>query len=69
MLFWGHTAEEPPEDRMTIGHENTGFVVAKGKNVTGIQIGDAVGCLGCSFACCASIVPETSISFADKLPL
>lgn len=55
MLFWGHTAEEPPEDRMTIGHENTGFVVAKGKNVTGIQIGDAVGCLGCSFACCESI--------------
>lgn len=52
MLFWGHTAEEPPEDKMTIGHENTGFVVAMGKDVTGYKIGDPVGCLGSSYACC-----------------
>jgi D-arabinose 1-dehydrogenase-like Zn-dependent alcohol dehydrogenase len=52
MLFWGHTAEKPPTDRMTIGHENTGFVVARGKNVKGFDIGDPVGCLGCSYACC-----------------
>ncbi|KAH8782713.1 hypothetical protein F5883DRAFT_599164 [Diaporthe sp. PMI_573] len=51
MLFWGHTREEPPTDLMTIGHENTGHVVAMGKNVTGFKIGDPVGCLGCSYAC------------------
>ena len=52
MLFWGHTAEEPPEDTVTIGHENTGFVIAMGNDVTGFEIGDPVGCLGCSYACC-----------------
>ncbi|KAJ8116178.1 hypothetical protein OPT61_g2335 [Boeremia exigua] len=51
MLFWGHTAEKPPTDKITIGHENTGHVVAKGRNVTGFEIGDPVGCLGCSYAC------------------
>ena len=54
MLFWGHTAEKPPTDKITIGHENTGTVVAMGKNVTGFKIGDKVGCLGCSSACCES---------------
>lgn len=52
MLFWGHTAEEPPTDKITIGHENTGHVVAMGKNVKNFKVGDAVGCLGCSYACC-----------------
>ncbi|KAH6663990.1 hypothetical protein F5X68DRAFT_144269 [Plectosphaerella plurivora] len=51
MLFWGHTAEKPPTDAITIGHENTGTIVAMGKNVTGFNIGDRVGCLGCSSAC------------------
>ncbi|KAM5352824.1 hypothetical protein ACJ41O_005546 [Fusarium nematophilum] len=51
MLFWGHTAEEPPNDTVTIGHENTGYVVGMGKDVTGFKIGDPVGCLGCSYAC------------------
>ncbi|ORY69036.1 chaperonin 10-like protein [Pseudomassariella vexata] len=51
MLFWGHTAEEPPTDTITIGHENTGFVVALGKDVKNFKIGDPVGCLGCSYAC------------------
>ncbi|KPM43010.1 hypothetical protein AK830_g3530 [Neonectria ditissima] len=51
MLFWGHTAEVPPTDRMTIGHENTGHVVALGANVKNFKIGDPVGCLGCSYAC------------------
>lgn len=57
MLFWGHTAEEPPTDLMTIGHENTGYIVAVGKSVTGLSIGDHVGCLGSSYACCKSIGP------------
>ncbi|KAK1763978.1 chaperonin 10-like protein [Phialemonium atrogriseum] len=51
MLFWGHTAEKPPTDTITIGHENTGVVVAMGKDVKGFKIGDKVGCLGCSYAC------------------
>ena len=57
MLFWGHTAEEPPTDRMTIGHENTGYVVAMGKEVKGFNIGDPVGCLNCSYACCKWLAP------------
>lgn len=65
MLFWGHTAEEPPEDRMTIGHENTGFVVAKGKNVSNIDIGDEVGCLGCSFACCGFSIPLSLLALLE----
>jgi len=52
MLFWGHTAEKPPKPRITIGHENAGVVVEMGKNVKGFQVGDKVGCLGCSYACC-----------------
>ena len=52
MLFWGHTAEEPPTDKITIGHENTGYVVGVGKDVKGFKVGDLVGCLGCSYACC-----------------
>ncbi|KAJ5515005.1 hypothetical protein N7463_004557 [Penicillium fimorum] len=40
MLFWGHTAEKPPMEKVTIGHENTGTVVAIGRNVTGFKIGD-----------------------------
>lgn len=52
MLFWGHTAEKPPMDKVTIGHENTGFVTAIGSNVQGFKVGDVVGCLGCSYACC-----------------
>ncbi|KAF2014073.1 GroES-like protein [Aaosphaeria arxii CBS 175.79] len=51
MLFWGHTTEKPPTDKITIGHENTGYVVTMGKNVQGFKVGDAVGCLGCSYAC------------------
>ncbi|KAJ5360454.1 hypothetical protein N7517_009645 [Penicillium concentricum] len=51
MLFWGHTAEKPPMEKVTIGHENTGTVAAMGRNVTGFKIGDPVGCLGCSYAC------------------
>ncbi|KAL4897835.1 GroES-like protein [Aspergillus ambiguus] len=51
MLFWGHTAEKPPMDKVTIGHENTGVVVAVGSKVQGFKIGDKVGCLGCSYAC------------------
>lgn len=54
MLFWGHTAEKPPMEKVTIGHENTGTVAAIGRNVTGFKIGDPVGCLGCSYACCMS---------------
>ncbi|PSN68626.1 GroES-like protein [Corynespora cassiicola Philippines] len=51
MLFWGHTAEKPPTETITIGHENTGYVVAMGKHVNGFKVGDPVGCLGCSYAC------------------
>ncbi|KAL2826255.1 chaperonin 10-like protein [Aspergillus cavernicola] len=51
MLFWGHTAEKPPMDKVTIGHENTGIVAAIGSKVAGFQVGDKVGCLGCSYAC------------------
>lgn len=63
MLFWGHTAEKPPMEKVTIGHENTGRVAAIGKNVTGFKVGDPVGCLGCSYACCmfsffAAIIPK-----------
>lgn len=52
MLFWGHTAEKPPMEKVTIGHENTGVVVGMGAKVEGFKIGDHVGCLGCSYACC-----------------
>lgn len=52
MLFWGHTAEKPPMEKVTLGHENTGVVVAIGSNVKGFKVGDKVGCLGCSYACC-----------------
>lgn len=41
-------------EKVTIGHENTGTVAAIGRNVTGFKIGDPVGCLGCSYACCMS---------------
>lgn len=41
-------------EKVTIGHENTGTVAAIGKNVTGFKVGDPVGCLGCSYACCMS---------------
>ncbi|GME50681.1 chaperonin 10-like protein [Neofusicoccum parvum] len=51
MLFWGHTAEKPSGNTVTIGHENTGEVVAVGKDAKGFKIGDKVGCLGCSYAC------------------
>ncbi|KAL1619750.1 hypothetical protein SLS56_009951 [Neofusicoccum ribis] len=51
MLFWGHTAERPSENTVTIGHENTGEVVAVGKDAKGFKVGDKVGCLGCSYAC------------------
>ncbi|KAH7127305.1 hypothetical protein EDB81DRAFT_697483 [Dactylonectria macrodidyma] len=51
MLFWGHTAEEPLEDTVTIGHENTGYVTSVGMNVKNFKVGDQVGCLGCSYAC------------------
>ncbi|OJJ08265.1 hypothetical protein ASPVEDRAFT_89494 [Aspergillus versicolor CBS 583.65] len=51
MLFWGHTAEKPPMDKVTLGHENTGIVTAMGSKVTGFKVGDKVGCLGCSYAC------------------
>lgn len=63
MLFWGHTAEKPPTEKVTIGHENTGIVVAIGSKVTGFQVGDKVGCLGCSYACCMLIelwLPKTN---------
>jgi D-arabinose 1-dehydrogenase-like Zn-dependent alcohol dehydrogenase len=52
MLFWGHTAEKPPMEKVTIGHENTGIVAAVGSKVQGFRVGDKVGCLGCSYACC-----------------
>ncbi|KAJ5417041.1 uncharacterized protein N7487_000591 [Penicillium crustosum] len=61
MLFWGHTAEKPPMEKVTIGHENTGTVAAIGRNVTGFKVGDPVGCLGCSYAC--------SIQYAKALKL
>lgn len=62
MLFWGHTAEEPPTNKTTIGHENTGYVVGIGKDVQGFKIGDLVGCLGCSYACCMCMTClETSL--------
>ncbi|KAL4876848.1 chaperonin 10-like protein [Aspergillus karnatakaensis] len=51
MLFWGHTAEKPPMEKVTIGHENTGIVVSIGSKVSGFKVGDKVGCLGCSYAC------------------
>ncbi|KAF9886162.1 hypothetical protein FE257_011987 [Aspergillus nanangensis] len=51
MLFWGHTAEKPPTEKVTLGHENTGVVVAIGDEVKGFKVGDKVGCLGCSYAC------------------
>ncbi|KAJ5378263.1 Polyketide synthase enoylreductase [Penicillium cataractarum] len=51
MLFWGHTAEKPPTDKVTLGHENTGIVAAMGSKVEGFKVGDRVGCLGCSYAC------------------
>lgn len=62
MLFWGHTAEEPPTETITIGHENTGYVVALGKDVKGFKIGDPVGCLGCSYACCKVRVHDATQS-------
>lgn len=52
MNFWGHSAPATTEENVTIGHENTGIVVDMGKDVKGFKIGDKVGCLGCSYACC-----------------
>lgn len=52
MLFWDGTKEEATSENVTVGHENTGIVVEVGKNVKGFSVGDKVGCLGCSYACC-----------------
>jgi D-arabinose 1-dehydrogenase-like Zn-dependent alcohol dehydrogenase len=52
MNFWGHSAPEASEQNVTIGHENTGVVVDMGSAVRGFKVGDKVGCLGCSYACC-----------------
>lgn len=62
MLFWDGTAEPATTENVTIGHENTGVVLEVGRNTTGFKIGDKVGCLGCSYACCESriIVSERS---------
>lgn len=42
-------------DKVTLGHENAGIVVALGSRVEGFKVGDRVGCLGCSYACCACL--------------
>ena len=55
MNFWGHSAPEASEENVTIGHENTGVVVDMGSAVRGFKIGDKVGCLGCSYACCEKL--------------
>ena len=52
MLFWEGTAEPATSEDVTIGHENTGVVVEVGKNAKGFMVGDKIGCLGCSYACC-----------------
>lgn len=52
MLFWDGTAEPATTESVTIGHENTGIVVELGSETTGFKVGDKVGCLGCSYACC-----------------
>ncbi len=65
MLFWGHTAEKPPMEKVTIGHENTGIVTAMGSKVTGFMVGDKVGCLGCSYACCMLIGSRCKIGNAN----
>ena len=54
MLFWDGTKEEATSENVTIGHENTGIVVEVGRNAKGFEVGDKVGCLGCSYACCKS---------------
>jgi threonine dehydrogenase-like Zn-dependent dehydrogenase len=54
MLFWDGTAEPATTEDVTIGHENTGVVVDIGKGTEGFKVGDKVGCLGCSYACCES---------------
>ena len=41
----------PPMEKVTIGHENTGTVVAIGSQVKWFQVSDPVGCLGCSYVC------------------
>lgn len=66
MLFWNHTAEKPESDRITLGHENTGHVVAKGKMVKGFEIGDPVGCLGCSYACCKDFFTKSLDNFLNN---
>jgi D-arabinose 1-dehydrogenase-like Zn-dependent alcohol dehydrogenase len=62
MLFWDHTSEKPESDTVTIGHENTGYIVAMGKDVKGFKLGDKVGCLGCSYACCKSPIKTDNMS-------
>lgn len=52
MLFWGHTAEKSPAEKVTDGHENIGLVAEVDPKVREFRIGDKVGCLGCSYACC-----------------
>ncbi|KAG7112752.1 Alcohol dehydrogenase 1 like protein [Verticillium longisporum] len=51
---------------MTIGHENTGTIVAMGKNFRGFEIGDKVGCLGCSSACYECEGCQVHNLFCDK---
>ncbi|KAH7371127.1 chaperonin 10-like protein [Pyrenochaeta sp. MPI-SDFR-AT-0127] len=66
MLFWDHTSEKPESENVTIGHENTGYVVAMGKDVNGFKIGDRVGCLGCSYACYDCEGCQVHNLFCDK---
>ena len=53
MLFWGNSDQKPAvASRITLGHENTGVVVGLGSKVQGFKVGDKVGCLVTSYACC-----------------
>lgn len=52
-------------EKVTIGHENTGIVTAMGSKVTGFMVGDKVGCLGCSYACCMLIGSRCKIGNAN----
>ena len=59
MLFWGHSDQKPAvESRITLGHENTGVVVGLGSKVQEFRVGDKVGCLMCSSACCKFVFPR-----------
>lgn len=63
MLFWDGTAEPATAEDVTIGHENAGIVVQVGKGTKGFKVGDKVGCLGCSYACCKLLMYQFRPNF------